>query len=100
MKRRGNCYVAVEALYHLLGGKKSGWTPAYVKYKNDTHWFLCSFPFQVKGELFFSSILDPTRRQFKKGVPYYKGKCCGFLTRKPSKRARLLMNKILWQEVS
>lgn len=25
--RRGNCYYASEALYHILGGKAKGWTP-------------------------------------------------------------------------
>lgn len=85
--RRGNCYVTCEALYHLLGGKRSGWTPAYLKHEGDTHWFL------RQGEL----ILDPTVKQFKTKPDYGKAKGCGFLTKQPSKRAKVLMKTLLWQ---
>lgn len=32
-KRRGNCYVAAEALYHLLGGKAAGYVPHTVRHE-------------------------------------------------------------------
>jgi hypothetical protein len=87
--RRGNCYVASEALYHLLGGKGAGWTPCRVKIDNDTHWFL-----RHRSGL----IVDPTRSQFKTEPPYAKARGSGFLTRQPSKRARKLMKELVWQQ--
>lgn len=38
--KRGNCYVTCEALYHLLGGKKSGYKPMVMRHEGGTHWFL------------------------------------------------------------
>lgn len=58
----GLCYVAAEAGYHLLGGKKAGWRPFFVKVS---------------------------------GVPHYPdavGK--GSLTKKPSKRAQILIKRV------
>ncbi len=31
--KNGNCYVTCEALYHLLGGKKAGYKPMYIKHE-------------------------------------------------------------------
>lgn len=84
---RGNCYVTCEALYHLLGGKAAGWTPAWLKHEGDTHWIL-----RRNGE-----VLDPTVKQFKRKPDYSKARGSGFLTRRPSKRARALMKVMLWQ---
>lgn len=86
-KLRGNCYVTCEALYHLMGGELSDWTPAYLKHEGDTHWFL------RQGDI----VLDPTVQQFKTLPDYSKARGCGFLTKKPSKRARVLMQTMLWQ---
>jgi len=87
--KRGNCYSTCEALYHLLGGKNSGFTPQYVKLKDgETHWFL---------RYFSGLILDPTAKQFKIKPNYSKAKGCGFLTKKPSKKAKALMEIMLWQ---
>ena len=90
--RRGNCYHATEALYHLLGGKKAGWTPCYV-HMGDTHWFL-----RHKSGM----IIDVTRRQFR-GTgwkpDYSMGRGCGFQTKKPSAAARALMQQLVWQEI-
>lgn len=86
---RGNCYVASEALYHLLGGKEAGWKPMMVKHEGDTHWFLK----HTSG-----LIIDPTVSQFKESPPYEEARGCGFLTKQPSKRAQNLMQKIVWQE--
>lgn len=86
---RGNCYVASEALYHLLGGKASGWKACNMRTKTDTHWFLR----HTSG-----FILDPTAKQFSKRPNYSRGRGSGFLTKRPSKRAKILMDKILWNE--
>ena len=87
--RRGNCYVASEALYHILGGKNGGWTPCVMRTSNDTHWFL-----RHRTGL----IIDPSRRQFKGALPdYTKGRGSGFLTKRPSARARKLMEAMTWQ---
>lgn len=88
--KRGNCYVTCEALWHLLGGKKSGWTPQYIKVGKETHWFL-------RHDI--GIALDPTKKQFPKEIiiSHWKAKGCGFLTKKPSKRARKLMQQMLWQ---
>ncbi len=85
---RGNCYVTCESLYHLLGGKAAGWTPASVRYKGDVHWFL-----KHSSGL----ILDPTVSQFKASPPYKRARNRGFLTREPSRRAKLLMQTLVWQ---
>src|SRR4051812_48635793 len=58
--QRGNCYATSEALYHLLGGKRAGWTPQYMNTRaTGNHWFL-----KHKTGL----IIDPTRKQFARGV--------------------------------
>lgn len=89
MKRRGNCYVASEALYHLLGGKRAGWTPKRVRFAGDVHWFL-----QHRSGM----VLDVTRAQFGRvRPPYERARGGGFLTRRPSRRARKLMERMVWQ---
>jgi hypothetical protein len=60
-----------------------------VKHEGDTHWYLVNVNTTQK--------LDPTATQFKTRPPYIKGRGCGFLTKKPSKRAREMMEKMLWQ---
>lgn len=90
MKRRGNCYVASEALYHILGGRDSYWRPMYMRIGNDTHWFL------KHGVL--SIILDPSVKQFKQKPEYNEARGSGFLTVRPSKRARALIKQLTWQE--
>lgn len=84
---RGNCYVTCEAIYHLIGGKRSGWQPAYLKHEGDTHWIL-----RREG-----LVLDPTVKQFETKPDYTTAKNCGFLTKGPSRRARVLMQTMLWQ---
>jgi len=88
MKIRGNCYVTCEALYHLIGGKRAGWKPMQMKYCGESHWFL-------KHD--FGIILDPTARQFEVEPDYSEARGRGFLTKRPSKRAQELMQKLLWQ---
>ena len=87
---RGNCYITSEALFHLLGGKKAGWKSMRLRVENDTHWFL-------KHES--GLILDATASQFKFTLDYTKAKGCGFLTKYPSKRARQMMENMVYQKL-
>ena len=91
----GHCYVAAEALYHLIGGIESVFEPRYAKYydKDDqcwcTHWWLYSSKLK--------SIYDPTKEQYTFcGVepPYHNKRTSGFLTKHPSKRAVIVMNRV------
>ncbi len=88
---RGNCYVTSEALYHLLGGKNAGWKPMMIRMEADTHWFLINIKTGQR--------VDATATQFGDELPpYHKAKGCGFLTKTPSKKAKALMEKLVWQE--
>jgi hypothetical protein len=80
----GHCYVASEAAYHLLGGKAAGWKPMFVSHEGAPHWFLQG----PNGER-----LDITASQFRTAVPYDKAKGKGFLTDKPSARARTVIDR-------
>lgn len=80
----GHCYVASEALYHAMGGKAAGLKPMYVKHEGSPHWFL-----KTKD----GKIIDPTADQFKTPVPYHEAKGKGFLTKEPSKRARVVLKR-------
>lgn len=81
----GHCYVASEALYHKLGGKKAGWTPQTIKHEGGPHWYL-----KHKS----GAILDATCDQFETPVPYEQGRGCGFLTGKPSARTQVLLERL------
>lgn len=97
-KRRGNCYVTCEALYHLLGGAKSGLRVFTLKHEGDTHWYLEKWVTHWSGwEEEMVMRIDPTVKQFKRKPDYSKGKRIGFLTKQPSKRAKALMEKLVWQ---
>ena len=87
----GHCYHASEALYHLWG-KANGYEPAHVEvYMGKEwgwigHWFLIS----TSGV-----VIDPTCEQFgKRHILYERGVRCGFLTKKPSKRAAEVMRRV------
>ena len=88
----GHCYVAAEALWHLLGGREAGWTPHVLNHHlwpegldpGETHWFLRN------GQ----RIADPTAEQFDGKIAYDRGKPCGFLTKLPSKRARIVLERV------
>lgn len=87
----GFCYIAAEACYHLLGGKSANLKIYYASYtekdKKYTHWWL------KQGD----TIIDPTASQYTelgKIPPYHLGKCSGFLTLKPSKKAVKLMEMV------
>lgn len=81
----GHCYIASEALYHMLGGKGSGLKPCNGRLGDTQHWWL------EDGD---GNVIDPTADQFPDGFPYESGRGRGFLTAKPSKRARILMERI------
>lgn len=101
MSRRGNCYYASEALFHILGGKRAGWKAMRVTctkrgaINTETHWFL-----RHKSGL----EVDPAGLQFKaKGwwpkPDYRKAVGSGFLTKRPSRGARALMRRLTWQRL-
>jgi len=81
----GYCYVTSEALYHMLGGKRAGWKPMFVRHEGKPHWFLL----HENG-----CILDITAEQFNTPVPVYSAKGKGFLTKLPSKRAQILIERV------
>jgi hypothetical protein len=101
--RRGNCYVATEALYHILGGQKGDWKPMRMKVGSETHWFL--------QHRFWRIRIDPSRLQFRVNDrkrletmfgadSYDTARGSGFLTKRPSKRARKLMKELTWQKIT
>jgi hypothetical protein len=82
----GYCYVASEALYHLAGGESSGLSVFRCSLSNGgSHWWLTD----EQGR-----IIDPTAGQFGEPPPYASGKRTFFLSRKPSKRAQILMARV------
>ena len=85
----GHCYVATEALWHMMGGKESGLHPTHGKdHKGVIHWWLEDD--QLK-------IYDVTAKQYTdEGLipPYNKRKRSGFLTKEPSKRAREVIRRV------
>ncbi len=78
----GHCYVAAEAVYHM-GAKGEGYRPHVLRLEDGgTHWYLMD----EQG-----TVLDPTAAQFDQAPEYQAGRCCGFLTTRPSKRTRTVM---------
>lgn len=69
---RGHCYVATEALAHLIHAPETGWQFCHVRHEGDTHFFLRH---QATG-----TILDPTWDQFQTPPPYRDGRPSGPLT--------------------
>lgn len=85
----GNCYVTSEAAYHLLGGKEAGWVPMRVHHEGSTHWYIEN---RDTGQR-----VDLTAAQFNLSPPYDEAVGCGFLTKEPSRRAREMMERMVWQ---
>jgi len=90
----GHCSVASEAAYHLLGGKRGGYTPMFIRHEGAPHWFLRT----PEG-----AVLDITAAQFRTPVPYAKARGKGFQTPRrdpktgiqlPSKRAQELITRV------
>ncbi len=85
----GHCYVASEALFHMLGGRGAGITVHHIKHEGSSHWFL---------RMPDGDIVDPTADQFDTPVPYTAARRASFLTNRPSKRARILMARVTGTE--
>lgn len=82
----GHCYVASEAAHHLLKRIGVHSTPMQATVDGISHWWL---------RLDDGSVLDITSDQFDDPAPFYKvGKGKGFLTKKPSKRAQILIDRV------
>tara|TARA_R100000781_G_scaffold91088_2_gene56405 strand:+ start:606 stop:1166 length:561 start_codon:yes stop_codon:yes gene_type:complete len=79
----GHCYIACEALYHML--PEANLKPCTVKHEGVTHWFLKS---RDTG-----TVYDPTKGQFARPVSHADGVGRGFLTKQPSKRAQELIKR-------
>jgi len=83
----GHCYVASEAYYHLRGGKKKGLTPKRMRHAGVMHWWV-----EDNGK-----IVDITAAQFVPldfpPIDYARGISCGFLTKKPSRRAQEVIRR-------
>lgn len=80
----GHCYIACEALYHML--PEANLKPCTVKHEGVTHWFLKSRDTGL--------VYDPTEGQFARPVSHEDGVGRGFLTKQPSKRAQELMDRV------
>ena len=83
--QEGHCYVAAEALWHLTGKTLK---PKRASYSEGTHWWL---------EDEFGNIFDPTVNQyldFGETPPYSLGVGNGFLTKEPSKRAKVVIERV------
>ncbi len=78
----GHCYLACEVLSHISDGKLK---PYFVRHEGAPHWFL-------KDEN--GNVLDPTVGQFNTTPDYTKGRGKGFLTKKPSKRAKIVLDRL------
>jgi hypothetical protein len=78
------CYPAAEVLYHKNGGGRAGLTPMQQRHEGRSHWWVRG----PEGE-----VWDPASAQFRTPVPYDRGVGKGFLTKKPSRRARALARR-------
>jgi hypothetical protein len=87
----GHCYVASEVLFHLIEADIPGRFSPWIG-KDDqgiNHWWL------VDNE--DGSIVDPTADQYisqGKIPPYEHGRKFSFLTKNPSRRAKIVMERI------
>lgn len=87
---QGHCYVACEALYHLLPNKQD-YKIMVASYSDEigkcTHWWL--------EHRHTMKRLDPTKEQYLPNQPPYQiGRATGFLTKKPSKRSCIVIKRV------
>jgi hypothetical protein len=83
----GHCYIATEVLYYLINDdEKINYIPARIKINNDNHWVLVN---KITNEIY-----DVTKNQFSFPIDYSKIRKCWFLTKTPSKRTLILLNRI------
>jgi hypothetical protein len=85
----GHCYIASESLWHLLD--KENYQPYCATYYDETgrctHWWLV--------HKYFNIIADPTSGQYlPEKPPYNIGRKANFLTKHPSKRAKILIDRV------
>jgi hypothetical protein len=82
----GHCYVASEAYYHIVG-REDGFQPYQMKVDGVSHWWL------RRG----NNVIDITSDQFDYAVNYWHedARCRGFLTKGPSKRAQVLIDRVM-----
>ena len=81
----GMCYIASEALYHSTGGQEV-WNVYVMRHNGDTHWFLR----RRKDE----KVFDLTAEQFDTLPDYTTARRIGFLTKEPSKRAKIILEDL------
>lgn len=87
----GHCYHASEALYHLWG-KHNGYEPAHVEVYMGKEWGWIGHWYLIGHA---GTVIDPTVEQFgRRRVSYVQGRRCGFLTKKPSKKAQEVMRRL------
>lgn len=82
-KFTGHCYVASEAFYHLTNKVLTAMVMRLDS--GGTHWFLKDSK---------NNIIDLTVKQFDSLPNYKNSKPIGFLTKKPSKRAQILIERV------
>lgn len=82
----GHCYVASEALLHLLRAQGVASTPISLRWEGAPHWAL---------RLADGTVVDATADQFSATPDYALARGKGFLTREPSKRARTVIARVL-----
>jgi hypothetical protein len=95
----GHCYVATEALYHLVGGTDSEYTPCRTTHEDVTHWFLRHADVELgdidsDAEQPPAEIIDITAAQFDTPVAYTEARGGGFLTGEPSARAATVISMV------
>lgn len=82
----GYCYVAAEAMYHLMGGAPAGWSVFRCDLQDGgTHWWLTDPT---------GAVVDLTAEQFPTLPNYRAGKRSAFLSKQPSKRAATLIARV------
>lgn len=82
----GFCYVASEAMYHLMGGATAGWTVFRCDLPGGgTHWWLTDPT---------GTAVDLTAEQFPTPPDYRTGRRTTFLSKQPSKRASRLIARV------
>jgi hypothetical protein len=82
---RSHCYVASEAFFHAAGGAVAGWRVRRQPIAGRTHWWL------ERGD---DELVDVTADQFAEPVDYSAGTTAAFLTPAPSKRCRVVLERI------
>jgi hypothetical protein len=81
----GACYVASETLYYLAREAGIPLLPYGIVHEGVSHWFLRTED---------GTVFDLTAAQFSTPVPYDEGKRRAFLTREPSARAKVLLDRV------